>query len=92
MRRDQSEYLRLQMWYVLTQTALVTIVTFIALITIVTTNVNTIIIYSFNEYVSEIGAVVKVVDSHPCGWGSIPGKSCSLFIGLITALHVFWSA
>ena len=28
----------------------------------------------------EIGAVVKVVDSHLCGWGSIPGKSCSLLI------------
>ena len=30
--------------------------------------------------VSEIGAVVKVVDSHLCGWGSIPGKSCSFLI------------
>ena len=30
--------------------------------------------------VSGIGAVVKVVDSHPCGWGSIPGNSCSFFI------------
>ena len=30
--------------------------------------------------VSGIGAVVKVVDSHPCGWGSIPNKSCSFFI------------
>ena len=29
---------------------------------------------------SEIGAAVKVVDSHPCGWGSIPGKSCSFLI------------
>ena len=27
-----------------------------------------------------IGAVVKVVDSHLCGWGSIPNKSCSFFI------------
>ena len=35
---------------------------------------------------SEIGAVVKVVDSHPCGWGSIPTQSCSVFKGLITAL------
>ena len=26
---------------------------------------------------SGIGTVVKVVDSHLCGWGSIPGKSCS---------------
>ena len=25
--------------------------------------------------VSEIGAVVMVVDSHLCGWGSIPGES-----------------
>ena len=32
------------------------------------------------KYVSEIGAVVKVVDSHPCGWSSIPGKSCSFLI------------
>ena len=24
--------------------------------------------------------MVKVVDSHPCGWGSIPGKSCSFLI------------
>ena len=30
--------------------------------------------------VSGIGAVVKVVDSHHCGWGSFPGKSCSFFI------------
>ena len=28
---------------------------------------------------SGIGEVVKVVDSHLCGWGSIPGKSCSFF-------------
>ena len=31
-------------------------------------------------HVSGIGAVVKVVDSHLYGWGSIPGKSCSFFI------------
>ena len=24
--------------------------------------------------------MVKVVDSHLCGWGSIPGKSCSFLI------------
>ena len=30
--------------------------------------------------VSGIGAVVKVVDSHLCGWGSIPGKICSFLI------------
>ena len=30
--------------------------------------------------VSGIGAVVKVVGSHPCGWGSIPGNSCSFLI------------
>ena len=30
--------------------------------------------------VSGIGAVVKVVDSHPCGWGSIPSNSCSFLI------------
>ena len=29
---------------------------------------------------SEIGAVVKVVGSHLCGWSSIPGKSCSFLI------------
>ena len=29
---------------------------------------------------SEIGAVFKVVDSHLCGWGSIPNKSCSFLI------------
>ena len=27
-------------------------------------------------YVSEIGAVVKVTESHLCGWGKTPGKSC----------------
>ena len=30
--------------------------------------------------VSGISAVVKVVGSHLCEWGSIPGKSCSFFI------------
>ena len=29
---------------------------------------------------SGIGAVVKVVGSHHCGRGSIPGKSCSFFL------------
>ena len=29
---------------------------------------------------SGIGAVVKVVDSYPCRWGSIHGKSCSILI------------
>ena len=29
--------------------------------------------------VSDIGGVVKVVDSHLCGWSSIPGKSCSFY-------------
>ena len=40
------------------------------------------VIYSslVNHIVSGIGAVVKVVDSHRCGWGSIPGKSCSFLI------------
>ena len=27
-----------------------------------------------------IGAVVKVFDSHICGWGPIPCKSCSFLI------------
>ena len=31
-------------------------------------------------HMSGIGAVVKVVYSHPCGWGSIPSNSCSFFI------------
>ena len=44
-----------------------------------------------------MGAVVKFVDSHHCGWGLIPGKSCSfshslLKQGLVTVLHVFLSA
>ena len=30
--------------------------------------------------VSDIGAVVKVVDSHLCGWSSIPSKGCSLLV------------
>ena len=34
--------------------------------------------------VSGIGAVVKVVGSHPCGWGSIPGNSCSFLIVSLT--------
>ena len=25
---------------------------------------------------SDIGAVVKVVDTHLCGWGSIAGEGC----------------
>ena len=29
---------------------------------------------------SGIGAVVKVADFHLCGWGSIPGKTCSFLI------------
>ena len=32
------------------------------------------------QHVSGIGAVVKVVDSHLCGWGSIPSKSCNFLI------------
>ena len=35
------------------------------------------------QLVSGIGAVVKVVDSHLCGWGSIPGESCSFFHSLL---------
>ena len=34
----------------------------------------------FHITVSGIGAVIKVVYSHLCGWGSIPGKSCSFLI------------
>ena len=33
-----------------------------------------------HKQVSGFGAVVKVVDSQPYGWGSIPGKSCSFLI------------
>ena len=33
-------------------------------------------------HVGGIGAVVKVVDSHLCEWGSISGKSCSFLISL----------
>ena len=29
--------------------------------------------------VSGIGAVVKIVDSHFCGWGSILNENCSIF-------------
>ena len=31
---------------------------------------------------SEIGAAVKVVDSHPCGWSSIPGKAAVFSLSL----------
>ena len=53
---------------------------------------------AFNTcWLSEIGTVVKVTDSHLCGWSSIPGKSCifshsHLKQELINVLHVFWSA
>ena len=40
--------------------------------------------------VSKIGTVVT--NTHLCGWGSIPGKSCSFITGFITVLHVFSSA
>ena len=35
-------------------------------------------------HVSGIGAVVEVVDSHLCGWGSTLAESCTL---LIVSLH-----
>ena len=43
------------------------------------------------QAVSEIGAMVKVTDSHSCGWASIPGKSCGFFIVNvpITVFYVF---
>ena len=42
-------------------------------------------------YLSGIGAVVKVVDSHLCGWGSIPGKSCSfLIVSLSKSLSLYF--
>ena len=37
-------------------------------------------IYQRFLYVSEIGAVVKVTDSHLWGWSSILGKSCSFLL------------
>ena len=40
--------------------------------------------------VSGIGAVVKVVDSHPCGWGSIPGNSCSFLIVSLSKSLSLW--
>ena len=48
----------------------------------------------FTVIESEIGAMVNVDDSHPCGWSSIPDTSCSFFYsllaqGLITVLYVF---
>ena len=47
--------------------------------------------YRSKKWVSGIGAVVKVVDSHPCGWGSIPGKSCSfLIVSLSKSLSLFF--
>ena len=39
--------------------------------------------------VSEIGAVVKAVDFHLCGWGSIPGISCSFLIGVCVIVDMF---
>ena len=50
--------------------------------------------YYIDVIVGGIGAVVKGVDSHLYGWGSIPGKSCIfshslLKQGLITVLYVF---
>ena len=50
---------------------------------------------AFNTYwLSKIGAVVKVTDSHLSGWSSIPGRRCifshsHLIQDLITVLHVF---
>ena len=39
--------------------------------------------------VSEIGAVVKAVDFHLCGWSSIPGISCSFLIGVCVIVDMF---
>ena len=47
--------------------------------------------YKFVQlHVSEIGAVVMVVNSHLCGWSPIPGKTVvSLIVmKLITVFHV----
>ena len=38
------------------------------------------VLLDYYLHVSEIGAMVKVTDSHHYGWGSIPGKSCSFLI------------
>ena len=37
-------------------------------------------IYTHIYIVSKIGAVVKVVDSHPCGWDSIPATAAVFLI------------
>ena len=44
-------------------------------------------------HVSEIGAVVKAMDSQLCGRSSISDKTSSFShsLGLVTALHVFCS-
>ena len=40
---------------------------------------------------SVIGAVVKVVDSHLCGWDSVSGKSCSfLIVSLSNGLSLYY--
>ena len=41
------------------------------------------------DIVSEIDAVVKVVDSHLCGWVQFPAKAAVFFIEPITVLRVF---
>ena len=46
------------------------------------------------HYVSGIGAGVKVVDSHLCGWGSIPGESCrilTIFVSKSLSLYFMCS-
>ena len=49
-------------------------------ITLIRTNSQHQKLKGYQYIMSEIGAVVKVVDSHLCDWGSIPGKSCSFLI------------
>ena len=44
-------------------------------------NIKLLLNYHAKQYMlGGISAVVKFADSCPCGWGSIPGKSCSFFI------------
>ena len=46
------------------------------------------IITLYLSLVSDVGAVVKVTESHPCGRGSIPDKSYSFFYSLLTQVFI----
>ena len=57
-----------------------TIIIFISLCFYHSLMIGTVWNSSTYRQVSEVGAVVKVIDSHICRWGSINNKSCSFFI------------